>query len=207
MNGWGKVCQGTISTGVIAEGENAATSRNPEGCCYFLVGSGPFMVTCHLPLALPAKSPPHEITPPPPASREYLLVRLLCPEDRASPRSPQRLLSNVTFGTPSSPSFFALAGDAGAWLACVCAPYSQSCNQQGSPPTDYLEVRHGEMGGLGSGRPTTYRPDSKVSRNPNFCVGCFELIISKNFVAASKMGKNGGKLIFFATFFAESIFV
>ena len=41
-----------------------------------------------------------------------------------------------------------------------------------------------------------YRPDSKVSLNPNFCVGCFELIISKNFAAASKMGKNGQKLFF-----------
>ena len=40
-----------------------------------------------------------------------------------------------------------------------------------------------------------YHADSKVSRNPNFCVGCFELIISKNFAAASKMGKNGQKKI------------
>ena len=49
-----------------------------------------------------------------------------------------------------------------------------------------------------------YRADSKVSRNPNFCVGCSELIISKNFAAASKMGKNGQKKIF-AIFFAEGV--
>ena len=65
-----------------------------------------------------------------------------------------------------------------------------------------------------------YRANSKVSQNPKFCVGCFEVIISKNFAAASKMGKNGQKnflrsflrnpflrrvldqkLIFFAVFF------
>ena len=40
-----------------------------------------------------------------------------------------------------------------------------------------------------------YRADPKASRNPNFCVGCFELIISKIFAAASKIGKNGQKKI------------
>ena len=35
-----------------------------------------------------------------------------------------------------------------------------------------------------------YRTNPKDSRNPNFCVGCFELIISENFATASKMGKN-----------------
>ena len=45
-----------------------------------------------------------------------------------------------------------------------------------------------------------YRANSKVSRNPNFCVGCFELIMSKNFAAASKMGKNGQKKKFLRFF-------
>ena len=31
-------CQGTISTGIISEGENVATSRKPEACCHLLVG-------------------------------------------------------------------------------------------------------------------------------------------------------------------------
>ena len=48
-----------------------------------------------------------------------------------------------------------------------------------------------------------YRPNSKDSRNPNFCVGCFELIISKVFATASKMGK---KYFIFAIFFAEPSF-
>ena len=34
---------GTIATGKILEGENFAASRNPEACCYFLVGSGWFL--------------------------------------------------------------------------------------------------------------------------------------------------------------------
>ena len=38
--GGGGGCQGTISTGIISEGEIFATTRNPEACCYFLVGSG-----------------------------------------------------------------------------------------------------------------------------------------------------------------------
>ena len=53
---------------------------------------------------------------------------------------------------------------------------------------------------------TTYRLNSKVSLNPNFCVGCFELIISKNFAAASKMGKNGQKKIFGDFFLQKPIF-
>ena len=32
-------CQ-AISTGILSEGENFATSRNVEACCYCLVGSG-----------------------------------------------------------------------------------------------------------------------------------------------------------------------
>ena len=51
-----------------------------------------------------------------------------------------------------------------------------------------------------------YRANSKVSRNPNFCVGCFELIISKNFAAASKMGKNWQKKIFLVIFFCGTHF-
>ena len=35
----------------------------------------------------------------------------------------------------------------------------------------------------------TYRTNPKDSRNPNFCVGCFELTISKIFATASKMGE------------------
>ena len=54
---------------------------------------------------------------------------------------------------------------------------------------------------------TKYRANSKVSRNPNFCVGCFELIMSKNCAVASKMGNNGQKLFFLRFFFAEPIFV
>ena len=34
-----------------------------------------------------------------------------------------------------------------------------------------------------------YRPNSKDWRNPNFCVGCLELIISKIFATASKIGE------------------
>ena len=41
--GGGQGCQGTIPTGIISEGENFATSRSPEACCYFLVGSGWFL--------------------------------------------------------------------------------------------------------------------------------------------------------------------
>ena len=52
-----------------------------------------------------------------------------------------------------------------------------------------------------------YRADSKVSRNPNFCVGCFELIISKIFAAASKMGKNGQKTFFAIFFFLRNPFL
>ena len=48
---------------------------------------------------------------------------------------------------------------------------------------------------------TRYRANPKVSRNPSFCVGCFELIISKISAAASKMGKNGQNYFFFAIFF------
>ena len=39
-----QVCQETSSTGIITEGENFATSRNPEACCYFLAGSGWFLL-------------------------------------------------------------------------------------------------------------------------------------------------------------------
>ena len=46
-----------------------------------------------------------------------------------------------------------------------------------------------------------YRANHKVSRNPNFGVGCFELIISKNSAAASEMGKNGQNCFCFAIFF------
>ena len=42
--GGGQVCQGTILTEIISEGENVATSRNSETCCYFLVGSGWFIL-------------------------------------------------------------------------------------------------------------------------------------------------------------------
>ena len=45
--------------------------------------------------------------------------------------------------------------------------------------------------------PYLYRPNSKDSRNPNFCVGCFELIISKILATASKMGKKYLFLHFF----------
>ena len=38
--GGGEVCQGTISMGIISEGENFGTSRNPEACWCFMVGSG-----------------------------------------------------------------------------------------------------------------------------------------------------------------------
>ena len=41
--GGGGGCQGTILTGIISEGRNFATSRNPEASCYFLVGSGWFL--------------------------------------------------------------------------------------------------------------------------------------------------------------------
>ena len=34
-----------------------------------------------------------------------------------------------------------------------------------------------------------YRTNPKDSRNANFCVGCFELIISDVFATTSKMGK------------------
>ena len=44
------------------------------------------------------------------------------------------------------------------------------------------------------------RTNSKDSQNPNFFVGCFELIIRKNFAKASKMGRNGQKLFIFAIF-------
>ena len=55
-------------------------------------------------------------------------------------------------------------------------------------------------------RHEVYRANPKVLRSPNFCVGCFELIISKNFAAACKMGKDGQKKIFCIFFFAEPIF-
>ena len=51
-----------------------------------------------------------------------------------------------------------------------------------------------------------YRLNSKVSRIPNFCVGCFELMISKSFAVASKMGQNGKKIILLAIFFCETHF-
>ena len=44
LQGGEQVCQGTISTGIISEGEIFATSRNPETCCYFLVGCGWFLL-------------------------------------------------------------------------------------------------------------------------------------------------------------------
>ena len=47
-----------------------------------------------------------------------------------------------------------------------------------------------------------YRPNSKDSRNLNFCVGCFELI-SKFFATAYKLDK---KYVIFAIFFVEPIF-
>ena len=50
---------------------------------------------------------------------------------------------------------------------------------------------------LSCAQPIHYRTNPKDSRNPNFCVRCFELIINKNFVTASKMGK---KYFTFATF-------
>ena len=53
----------------------------------------------------------------------------------------------------------------------------------------------------------TYRANPKVSRNPNFCVGCFELILSKNSAAASKMGKNGQKLFFLCNFLLRNPFL
>ena len=62
---------------------------------------------------------------------------------------------------------------------------------------------------MGRGRmrsSTKYRANPKVSRNPNLCVGCFELITSKNSAAASKMGKNAQKLFFFAIFFCGTHF-
>ena len=37
--GGGQVCQGTIATGTISEGDNSATSINPEACCHFRVGT------------------------------------------------------------------------------------------------------------------------------------------------------------------------
>ena len=46
-----------------------------------------------------------------------------------------------------------------------------------------------------------YRANPKVLRNPNFCVGCFELLISKISAAASKMGKKGQKLVFLCNLF------
>ena len=42
--GGGGGCQGTISTGIISEGENFATPRTQEACCYFVVGSGWFLL-------------------------------------------------------------------------------------------------------------------------------------------------------------------
>ena len=44
IQGRGQICQGTISTGVISEEDNFATTKNPEACCYFLVGSGWFLI-------------------------------------------------------------------------------------------------------------------------------------------------------------------
>ena len=55
--------------------------------------------------------------------------------------------------------------------------------------------------GVGYTLDTPYRANPKDSRNPNFCVGCFELIISKT--TASKFGKNISLLQFFC---AEPIF-
>ena len=59
----------------------------------------------------------------------------------------------------------------------------------------------GRLSNWTTSRPADYPANPKVSRNPNFCVGCFELRISKSFAAASKMGKNGQKLNFSAIFF------
>ena len=42
-----------------------------------------------------------------------------------------------------------------------------------------------------------YHANPKVSQNPNFYIGCFELILSKIFATASKMGK---KYFIFAIF-------
>ena len=66
----------------------------------------------------------------------------------------------------------------------------------------------GSQGGWGitNTEHNKYRPNSKVSRNPNFCVGGFELIISKNFATASKMGKNGQKPVYFCNFFCGTHF-
>ena len=48
------------------------------------------------------------------------------------------------------------------------------------------------------------RTNPEDSRNPKFCVGCFELMISKIFATGAKMGK---KYFIFAIFFVEPIFV
>ena len=42
--GGGKFARGQIRRGIISEGENFATSRNVEACCYFLVGFGWFLL-------------------------------------------------------------------------------------------------------------------------------------------------------------------
>ena len=42
-----------------------------------------------------------------------------------------------------------------------------------------------------------YRANRRDLQNPNFCAGCFELIISKIFATASKMGKKNLFLRFF----------
>ena len=49
-----------------------------------------------------------------------------------------------------------------------------------------------------------YRTNPKDSRKPNFCIGCFELIISKIFATASKMGK---KYLIFLRFFLRNPFL
>ena len=46
---------------------------------------------------------------------------------------------------------------------------------------------------------TRYRANPNYLRNPNFCVGCFELIICKVFATAPKKG--GGIILFYLCFF------
>ena len=55
-----------------------------------------------------------------------------------------------------------------------------------------------------SGVSHIYRTNPKDLRNANFCVGCFELIISKNFATTSKMGK---KYFIFAISFLQNPFL
>ena len=65
-------------------------------------------------------------------------------------------------------------------------------------------------GGLYLGHPTTRiigqltHSKNGHSRNPNFCVGCFELIIIKIFAMASKMGEN---ILFLQKFLRNPILI